>query len=169
MIIVIGAGHNGLIAATLLAQKGHQVRVIEARENIGGISGYHSFGDGFQVPGILHETRCLRPEIVKELKLEKFGLQREAAAPICAPSLAKDPIFIYPDRLEGAFSSKDQENHKKHRQFIQHISPLISKVMSAPSPSMERGLWSMLKTVQQQDYLPQSSLKFPTVCQANSL
>lgn len=37
--IIIGSGHNGLVAAILLARKGIEVTVVEERDMIGGAIG----------------------------------------------------------------------------------------------------------------------------------
>ncbi|HEX3205812.1 MAG TPA: FAD-dependent oxidoreductase, partial [Propionibacteriaceae bacterium] len=45
-IAVIGGGHNGLVAATYLARAGHQVRVFEARSELGGAVASREVFDG---------------------------------------------------------------------------------------------------------------------------
>ena len=60
--IIIGAGHNGLIAAAMLARKGRKVLVLEARDHLGGMLG----DAGFRVAPL---PFALRPEIIKALGL----------------------------------------------------------------------------------------------------
>jgi len=60
--IIIGAGHNGLVAAALLARKGRKVLVLEARDHVGGMLG----DAGFRVAPLPY---ALRPEIIKTLGL----------------------------------------------------------------------------------------------------
>ncbi|AKH99836.1 phytoene dehydrogenase-like oxidoreductase [Hoeflea sp. IMCC20628] len=60
--IIIGAGHNGLVAAAMLARKGRKVLVLEARDHLGGMLG----DDGFRVAPLPY---ALRPEIIKTLGL----------------------------------------------------------------------------------------------------
>ena len=43
-VIVIGAGHNGLVAATFLARRGLEVTVIEERAMVGGAAKTERFG-----------------------------------------------------------------------------------------------------------------------------
>ena len=72
--IVIGAGHNGLVAANYLAKAGRKVLVLERRAVAGGQLVTESFGDGFAADS-LHASGRLRPDIVRDL-----GLNVPAAA-----------------------------------------------------------------------------------------
>ena len=71
--IIIGAGHNGLVAASYLAKQGKKVLVLERRDIIGGQVVTESFGDGFTVDS-LYAGGSLRPDIVKHLNLASHGL-----------------------------------------------------------------------------------------------
>ena len=66
--IIIGAGHNGLVAAAYLARQGKKVLVLERRAIVGGSVVTESFGDGFTVDSVW-AGGTLRPDIVKDLKL----------------------------------------------------------------------------------------------------
>src|SRR3990172_3196720 len=66
--IIIGAGHNGLVAAAYLAKQGKKVLVLERRTIVGGSVVTESFGDGFTVDSV-QTGGTLRPDIVKDLKL----------------------------------------------------------------------------------------------------
>src|SRR5215207_1265594 len=67
-IIVIGAGHNGLVAAAYLAKQGKKVLVLERRTIVGGSVVTESFGDGFTVDSVW-AGGSLRPDIIKDLNL----------------------------------------------------------------------------------------------------
>src|SRR6266545_4377314 len=67
-IIIIGAGHNGLVAAAYLAKQGKKVLVLERRPIVGGSVVTESFGKGFTVDS-LQTGGTLRPDIIKDLKL----------------------------------------------------------------------------------------------------
>jgi phytoene dehydrogenase-like protein len=143
--IVIGGGHNGLVAAAALAKRGQDVLVLEARESLGGISGRWAFGD-YAVPGILHDTRGLRHQVVQGLELEKHGLKlRDTGEAICAPQKEGPPIWLRQDSVEGC-SSADQEAYRRFRAFLDRISPVVSDVLSGPAPSPEGSMWPLLKT-----------------------
>jgi len=66
--IIIGAGHNGLVAANYLAKAGKKVLVLERRDVAGGQLVSESFGDGFMADS-LHASGRLRPDIVRDLAL----------------------------------------------------------------------------------------------------
>ena len=80
--IIIGAGHNGLVAANYLAKAGKKVLVLERRAVAGGQVVTESYGDGFTVDA-LYAGGNLRPDIVADLGLTKHGLaQTDSTKPV---------------------------------------------------------------------------------------
>ncbi len=74
-VVVIGAGHNGLIAANYLARAGKTVCVVEARGVVGGACTTEELIAGAQWSSCAFIAGLLRPEIIRELELEKYGLE----------------------------------------------------------------------------------------------
>ncbi|MCS6946216.1 MAG: NAD(P)/FAD-dependent oxidoreductase, partial [Steroidobacteraceae bacterium] len=74
-IVVIGAGHNGLVCATYLARAGRKVILIEAREEVGGAAVTQEFYPGFRISRVAHLLYQLEPRIERELELARHGLR----------------------------------------------------------------------------------------------
>ncbi|HVZ01541.1 MAG TPA: NAD(P)/FAD-dependent oxidoreductase [Dongiaceae bacterium] len=68
-VVLIGAGHNGLVAATYLAKAGRKVIVLEASDRIGGAASTREFAPGFKVSGVAHILHALHPKIAGDLGL----------------------------------------------------------------------------------------------------
>jgi len=72
--IVIGAGHNGLVAASYLARRGLSVAVFERSDRIGGACVTNEIIEGFRVSGAAQVLGMFRSEIIRDLELERHGL-----------------------------------------------------------------------------------------------
>jgi phytoene dehydrogenase-like protein len=73
-VVVIGAGHNGLVAANYLADSGLAVGVVERRGVIGGATVTEELIPGFRSSSCAYVVGLLHPKILRELELGRFGL-----------------------------------------------------------------------------------------------
>src|ERR1700728_2358243 len=74
-VIVIGGGHNGLVAAAYLAASGLEVTVLERRAQVGGAAVTEEFHPGFRNSVAAYTVSLLNPTIIGDLELHRHGLR----------------------------------------------------------------------------------------------
>lgn len=141
--IIIGAGHNGLVAAAYLAKNGRKVLILERRDVPGGQVVTESFGDGFTAD-TLHAGGSLRPEIIKDLKLASYGLQFDTRRkPFIslqpdAKHLVLDDDLISTSRLIKYYSEKDAANWVPFMEFMAKASRFIEFARATIMPRLPK-------------------------------
>ena len=80
-VAIVGAGHNGLVAAAYLARAGLTVEAFERREIVGGACVTEELWPGVRASPAAYTLSLLRSEIVRELDLPRHGLQVEVHDP----------------------------------------------------------------------------------------
>jgi phytoene dehydrogenase-like protein len=153
--IIIGGGHNGLTAATILAKKGQKVSVLEKRSTLGGIAAGEEFQPGYTSSGLLHDTGAVRNQIIKELSLKKFGLEVTGKRASFAVLGKKEECVVITDDINetskniAKYSEKDGNAYFEYRKFIEKISPLIQGLMNQIPPDLVKmgtgDLWELAK------------------------
>ena len=73
--IIIGGGHNGLVAGAYLARAGKRVVVLERRHIVGGAAVTEEIFPGYKFTEFSYAVSLLRPEIIRDLELPKHGLK----------------------------------------------------------------------------------------------
>ena len=142
-VIVIGGGHNGLTAATILAKKGKKVLVVEKRNVLGGIAAGEEFSPGYSTTGLLHDTSGVRSQVINTLQLEKHGLVIDNnRADVTILSKDGKSVIIHSDVNRTAdaiskFSENDAKAYKEYRVFLNKISKVINDLMDNPPPNIE--------------------------------
>jgi phytoene dehydrogenase-like protein len=74
-VLIIGAGHNGLVCAYYLASKGLDVTILERRHVVGGAAVTEEFHPGFRNSTASYTVSLLNPKVIEDMRLYEHGLQ----------------------------------------------------------------------------------------------
>jgi phytoene dehydrogenase-like protein len=80
-VIIVGGGHNGLVAAFYLARAGFKPLVLERRDIVGGACVTEEFAPGYHASTGAYVLAMLRPAIWRDLELERRGIVVSPAGP----------------------------------------------------------------------------------------
>ena len=110
-VAIVGAGHNGLVAATFLARAGLEVAVFEEKSEVGGAVKTERPFD--KVPELRHSTGAYLLGLMPPELVEKLGID--------LPILRRDPHYFLP-RQDDGFLLFGSDQEATRRQFLDHFS-----------------------------------------------
>ena len=138
--VIIGGGHNGLVTAAYLARAGHKVLVLERRYLLGGCSVTEEVWPGYKVSTAAYVNSLLRPEIIRDLDLPKYGFQMLPRSPSSfTPFPDGRYLMMGPDaemtrREIAKFSTKDAENLPKYEAMLTRIADFLEPMLDQTPP-----------------------------------
>ena len=154
-IAVIGGGHNGLVAAALLARGGLDTLVLERRETLGGACVTEELWPGYRVSRAAYVAGLLRPAVLRELDLSRHGLEllpRDPASHTPLPDGRR--LLLGRDAAENArqiaqFSARDAERFPAYEALLDRtaraLEPLLDATPPDPGRPHPRDLWPLLR------------------------
>ena len=135
--IVIGAGHNGLTAATALARGGRKVIVLEAAAETGGALRGDEFHPGFRADGLAHMLNRLDPDVIRLMGIpaDLFDVR---ALPTVVLSEGREPVILeegYGEQLFGV-TQAEGEAFRQLREKLVFQAGILKRFLKRPPPEI---------------------------------
>lgn len=146
-VVIIGAGHNGLVCAAYLLKAGYSVLLLEKRSVPGGAATTEEClpqeapGFKFNLCAIDHEFIHLGP-VVEELELEKYGLKYLECDPVVFCPHPDGKYFLGHKSVEktcaeiARYSDRDAKKYAEYTDFWQHAIGAMIPMFNAPPKSV---------------------------------
>jgi phytoene dehydrogenase-like protein len=137
--IIVGGGHNGLTCAAYLAKAGRKVLLVEARDKVGGATSTEEHFPGFKFSACSYVVSLLRPWIIRDLELPKYGYEVLPLESTFSPFPDGRYLFrgtdSHANRREIAkFSQHDAEVYPMFSMAMAELGRLVKPIIDNPAP-----------------------------------
>lgn len=138
-VVIVGAGHNGLVCGAYLAKAGYKVLAVERRPVIGGACITESPWPGYLVSSASYLMSLLQPKIILDLELKKHGLEIVGSSPTTCLLDDKRAFTFWPDpdRLHAEIariSPHDADAYRDYRACLERMTPFIRDIIWETPP-----------------------------------
>ncbi len=143
-VVIVGGGHNALVTAFYLAQKGLKPLVLERRTTVGGAAVTEEFHPGFRCSTLAHAGGPPLESIVEDMQLARHGLERlESPVRVFAPTADGRALTLYTDAHRSAdeikkFSSKDARSYLEFQQVLARACAILEQFLEITPPLIEK-------------------------------
>ena len=155
-VVIIGAGHNGLVTAFYLAKAGLKPLVLERRPQAGGCAITNEFHPGFRCSTLAHASGPIRPDVVSDMNLAAHGLKTYSPE-VRVFSLAQDGqhLALYSDtgRTQqeiAKYSTKEAANYAEFQKALVSIAAVVDHLLRMTPPDIDApasgNVFDLLKT-----------------------
>ncbi|HEV7745756.1 MAG TPA: NAD(P)/FAD-dependent oxidoreductase [Pyrinomonadaceae bacterium] len=154
-IIIVGGGHNGLVAACYLAKAGLKTLVLEQREIVGGAAVTEEIHPGFRCSTLSDSAAPFFPQTIKDLRLDQHGLEViTPAVKVLALSPDSDHICIYNDTTQTIrelenISASDAKSYPEFVRSFSRIGKMLAPLLTMTPPAIDHPtageLWNLGK------------------------
>ena len=140
--VIVGGGHNGLVAAAYLARSGLDTLVCERREVVGGAAvSEHPFGPEYTVTSLSYVVSLLSPGLVRDLRLDSHGYHVYPQGPYFAPRADGRALRLPHDpaarrREIAAFSADDAAAYGSYEAYLEGMAAILGPLLSEIPPRL---------------------------------
>lgn len=167
-VVIIGAGHNGLVTAAYLSRAGRSVLVLERRPVVGGACVTEEVWPGYRVSTAAYLCGLLHPGIIHDLRLEQHGYEILPKDPaFFSPFPDGRALFIWKDEAHTAeeiarLSRRDAAAYPEYEAFLARLGAFVEPwLLRTPPDVLRRNLRDvagLLRFAWQVAWLPRRDL-----------
>ncbi len=155
--IILGGGHNGLVAAGYLSEAGLRVLVVERTGRLGGPVATLEFMPGY-FSTISNSPGSLEPKIVRDLELERHGLRFIRPDPTLVHPLTDGRLYIGwrdPKRNAEQIESFAPGEAKRYDDFFAYLQDFANRLgisLFEPPPDLQRLVRNLTSSMDQEAF-----------------
>ena len=139
-VLIVGGGHNGLVAAGLLAKRGYDVTVLERRHKVGGAATTeHPWGPAYKMSALSYVVSLMPPMILDELRLARHGYKIHPQHGYFAPLDDGRALHFASDAARrrasiSQFSRADADAHPRWERWLGELAATLGPLLSTVPP-----------------------------------
>lgn len=139
-VIIVGAGHNGLVCAAYLARARRKVLVLERREMVGGCAVTEELWPGYKISSASYLTSLLQERVIHDLELARYGYKVDAKEPAFFSAFPDGRhFFMWQDRAKtlaeiAKYSKHDAEVYPAYEEQLERISQVVEGLLLTTPP-----------------------------------
>lgn len=144
-VLVIGAGHNGLVCAFYLARAGLRVTMLERRGVVGGAAVTETFHPGFRNSVASYTVSLLNPKVIRDMELARHGLRVvERKVANFLPLSDRDYLITGEGRTAAEvarFSPRDAGRLEAYGDRLDAVADVLRDLLLRAPPNVVEGGW----------------------------
>lgn len=154
-VVVVGAGHNGLVAGAMLARAGLATLVVERRDVVGGCCVTEEIAPGCRASTTSYIASMLRPEVIRELRLGQHGLRMIPCEPAVQVALDDGEVLAAWGNADQTAAEISRFSAADSRAFVaadlelralaRRLQPLFMQLPPDTRASRLRGVRELLR------------------------